>query len=423
MEMERRTPSNASIAANAATPDPLAWWPCCAGPGPAEAALGARPTTACTWDERVPGLGDGDKRGGLGKGSIKWRLQFNECTPVCTSDKLDFQDKMADIEHRGWDAWAEVPLPGPARFVHNEARKASDPGTPKAARGDLRDEWAEEVLPSDRLSPSGLRPKMLDQVSGSLKLRGGVSRSRIKGVPSRGLKQIDLLTNRMLKKSVGHANSAAISEAPASSPVAVRLAEEPVDEPVMSCSGQAGSCGFTVTIRRTQVMADGRDLGMCHHYTWDGKHCVGAGLRSEHANRCAGRLYFGGAVADLHLCKTPLRCTCSASRTAEAVGAPQACSKLGDNDLIEVVCGPPARRGHAGRAISSCTEIACPFLAEGTCCPYADGLQAIGIREATSADDWHGHQASPLPPALVSKWASPESLSYTGRKKDSVFHL
>merc|ERR1712193_305572 len=100
---------------------------------------------------------------------------------------------------------------------------------------------------------------------------------------------------------MGRANSTAMDEAPMEGfddTIDVKSSE--VDEPFEI--GQSGSCGFSVVIPRLPGHPS-QNFGMCHHYTWDGKHCVRSGLSSEHANRCAGCLCAAGAAPDLELCK------------------------------------------------------------------------------------------------------------------------
>lgn len=405
-----------------------------------------RPTTACAWDESMPSLSCSAPDNRLSseqrpKGnSVKWRLRLNECAPVCAND-TEYPEVMLDMEHRGWDPWAEVPMPEPSsgivRLESDGVRKSSEafaPSrfTPHATRIERPDDWAEEVAD---LPPASLRAQMIDQVN-TLKLRGGVLRSRIKGTtprqgqaptldadakPRKG--PVQSLAGKFLKKSLGHANAAALSEAPGQTPVEVRFAEDPLDEvDIDEPTSQGGSCGFTVTIRRSQVTAAGRDLGMCHHFTWDGKHCVASGLGSEHANRCAGRLYVCGAVADLQMCKTPLRCaSCNTQAGNAGSGNLASCSKLGDNELVEVVCGPPARRGPTS---GCCNEMLCPFIKERVKCPYSSGVRALRMAEAQILE-WHGKQPVPMPPMAPAKWPSPPSSPGQSqrRKTDSVCHL
>mmetsp|Transcript_106632 Transcript_106632/g.200918 ORF Transcript_106632/g.200918 Transcript_106632/m.200918 type:complete len:463 (-) Transcript_106632:90-1478(-) len=462
--MQKRSTSHPVLPANGVAPGALAFWlmPSCCGSTveAAEAAHGVRPTTACAWDESMPSLscsGTGSKlserRANLARKaegtSVKWRLRFNECAPVCAND-TDYPEVMLDMEHRGWDSWAEVTMPEPSpmapgilRHESDGVRKTTEPGTPsrfspQATRIERPDDWAEEVT---ELPPAGLRPQVMDQVS-SIKLRGGVYRSRIKGSPaprqgqaqslegksprSPRKSQMSSLAGKFLKKSLGHANAAALSEAPGQTPVEVRFAEDSLDEVdvIDESSSQGGSCGFTVTIRRTQVAAAGRDLGMCHHFTWDGKHCVASALGSEHANRCAGRLYVCGAVADLQMCKTPLRCaSCNTQKASEAgsAGSGACSSKIGDNEFVEVVCGPPARRGPAS---SCCNEMVCPFMKESGRCPYSAGVRALRMQEAQFLE-WHGKQPGPMPPVASPKWPSPPSSPGKShrQKKDTVCHL
>lgn len=170
--------------------------------------------------------------------------------------------------------------------------------------------------------------------------------------------QLDLLTLRVKKRSLGHANAAATSEAP--QPIgSFDVRHSDCDTEVLEFS-QNGNCGFTVVMPRTPLMPRGaaaHNFGMCHHYTWDGHHCVSAGLGSEHGNRCSGCLRTVGAAPDLQICK------------AVGAHAPTSCAKV-DSEHVEIVCAPP-RRGKRGRPISSCSVDSCPFLAEGSRCPYA----------------------------------------------------
>merc|ERR1719424_207251 len=103
--------------------------------------------------------------------------------------------------------------------------------------------------------------------------------------------QLDLLALRLLKRSLGQANSVALSENPVGCGIDVRLCDG--DSDIVEV-GQNGSCGFSVVMPHSPSAASGpstaQNRGMCHHYTWDGKHCVTAGLGLEHANRCAGCL-------------------------------------------------------------------------------------------------------------------------------------
>lgn len=169
---------------------------------------------------------------------------------------------------------------------------------------------------------------------------------------------------RVMKKTLGHGNAAAISEKPptSSSTLVWRADDGPSCDP--EDFALAGNCGFTVVVGQPVFLASananaGQPLvgprlasahpGMCHHYTWDGQHCVTSGLGSEHANRCAGQLSVVGAAVDTQICRT--------------VGMP-ACSKVGSADSQEAVCGAPA----VVRGV--CTPEVCPFLAEGRKCPF-----------------------------------------------------
>merc|ERR1712130_1046062 len=111
---------------------------------------------------------------------------------------------------------------------------------------------------------------------------------------------------------------------------------------------QNGSCGFTVRVQRIRPW---HAQGMCHHFTWDGKHCVSTGFGSEHANRCAGRL-----------CSAPACQVVTGYR-----GLCGGCAKPRDLDSEDVFCGPPG---------GVCSSDSCPFLAEGKPCPY--GTSALG---------------------------------------------
>lgn len=163
------------------------------------------------------------------------------------------------------------------------------------------------------------------------------------------------------QKTVGHCNAAAINERPPAGHVLTRQAEGSVAGDALDHTF-GGSCGFTVAVGKQRPSAGagrgppkaGQRLafahpGMCHHYTWDGLHCVRSGLGSEHANRCSGQLRVVGGAVHQHIC--------------EAVGMPGVCSKVGD-DLLEAVCCAPALI----RAV--CTPECCPFLAEGGVCPF-----------------------------------------------------
>lgn len=160
----------------------------------------------------------------------------------------------------------------------------------------------------------------------------------------------DILSWSVFERSLGRANAAAISESPLLAKLQMVTAEDTLAGDVYD-TGQDGSCGFTVIVHRSPYSRAVQDFGMCHHFTWDGKHCVGTGLGSEHGNRCAGRLCIVGGIADLQICK--------------AVGS-TACSKFGDVDLVEAACG---------RSVGGvCSTESCPFLAEGIPCPYGTSL-------------------------------------------------
>lgn len=165
----------------------------------------------------------------------------------------------------------------------------------------------------------------------------------------------DTLKFRFMKMSPGQGNTAAISEA-AHAPLefTARLSEG--DGEVQE-ENQRGSCGFNVTMKRSPVLSKsaGQLVGMCHHFTWDGHHCVTAGFGSEHANRCAGHLHIVGAVPDTELCRS--------------IGTHSAkCAKMSSED-VEVVCVAPARK--RGRLITACNEHTCPYLGEGKNCPFS----------------------------------------------------
>lgn len=157
----------------------------------------------------------------------------------------------------------------------------------------------------------------------------------------------------MLKRSVGNANAAALSESGAPSNVEIWLAEASLTDADIKDDIQEGSCGFTVAIPKDAPQTGPPSYSMCHHYTWDGKHCVTAGIKSEHANRCAGQLCIVGGIADQHLCKN--------------VGV-QPCAKISDGSHVEAVCGPPAWT-------VVCRVDNCPFLAEGLRCPYGGAFK------------------------------------------------
>lgn len=185
------------------------------------------------------------------------------------------------------------------------------------------------------------------------------------------------LAKKLLKSSLGYANAAALSEAESKDHV-IAWQEEPGDNVELGTYdvAQGGGCGFTVVLRRPQKDVGTLDacsscsasrrasIGMCHHFTWDGKHCVSSRLSSEHANRCVGHLYVVGAAAESQLCRT--------------VGLQRACSRQGDLGFVETACGPPqtchvaySRRGRSQRpAPLVCCRDTCPFIGEGAMCPY-----------------------------------------------------
>lgn len=160
-----------------------------------------------------------------------------------------------------------------------------------------------------------------------------------------------------VKMSLGQANMAAMSEA-SNAPGLIESRMSDGDGEANE-GRQLGSCGFNVTMQRSGLLAGSSHqfVGMCHHFTWDGKHCVAAGLGSEHANRCAGHLHIGGTVPNAELCKV------IGTQTAT-------CAKM-DNGLMEVVCVTPSRKT---RLVLACSESTCPFLAEGKSCPFSSVL-------------------------------------------------
>lgn len=281
-------------------------------------------------------------------------------------------EAVAKVDRTVADRWDEVGLPSSQRsrrmekpetpptgdrapLVEDEDLTEEKPflGVFNVSRQSSMGEFAEELS----LPPPRVRPGSEVVVSGSMRPLGASSprpSSALAGqrgvhqeshaIPS---DQLDQLAWRLLKQSLGNANAAAISETPPPNNIKVRLAEALMLDNDILEAGQEGSCGFTVLVRRTALTGTLEEIGMCHHFTWDGQHCTTAGLGPEHANRCAGRLCVCGGVADLQLCKV--------------VSAPQTCSSSSDNDLLEVVCGPPG---------GTCTVETCPFLAERTYCPY-----------------------------------------------------
>lgn len=130
-------------------------------------------------------------------------------------------------------------------------------------------------------------------------------------------------------------------------------------EETLDCA-YGGNCGFTVAVGPASPASAGKGPpaarrlahpGMCHHYTWDGLHCVRSGLGSEHANRCHGQMCAAGVAFGPQVCQT--------------VGISGICHTTGaGGDLVEAVCSPPAL------ARAACTPECCPFLAEGRSCPY-----------------------------------------------------
>lgn len=168
-----------------------------------------------------------------------------------------------------------------------------------------------------------------------------------------------LLNVPVIKQSmIGNAHAAALSEQLSALGVEVWSHDPPAPEVSEVVDfGQGGGCGFTVVVRNLTGNA-GKRRGiaccqMCHHFTWDGKHCVTSGLRSEHANRCAGRLCTVGSVADATVCR--------------GVVGQRSCAKAADPDLLEMACGPP-------QGPSACCMATCPFIAEGLICPYMSHL-------------------------------------------------
>merc|ERR1712046_564337 len=124
---------------------------------------------------------------------------------------------------------------------------------------------------------------------------------------------------------MGQANSTAIDEGPID---VFDVKSSEVDTELVAI-GQSGSCGFSVVIPHLPGHPS-QNFGMCHHFTWDGKHCVRSGLSSEHANRCAGCLCTAGAVPDPAICKVV------------GAHAPTTCAKT-DSLHIEAVCCPPLK--------------------------------------------------------------------------------
>jgi hypothetical protein len=114
-----------------------------------------------------------------------------------------------------------------------------------------------------------------------------------------------------------------------------------------------GSCGFTASVQQLPKSLDG--FGMCHHFTFDGQHCVSAGLGSEHANRCAGRMcsHWSCGVADARPKTGAWGC--------QSLLCDSGASRIRDLDLRHIFCGPPGGR---------CTATSCPFLAQSKPCPY-----------------------------------------------------
>merc|ERR1712176_197155 len=93
------------------------------------------------------------------------------------------------------------------------------------------------------------------------------------------------------------------------------------------------------------------DLGMCHHFTWDGLHCVTHGLTSEHANRCAGRLCISGSAMNCKGVGGAFNKSCNRCKTNSA-------------EVFEVSCDAPAQ------GLGTCHAETCPFVFEGGKCPY-----------------------------------------------------
>lgn len=235
------------------------------------------------------------------------------------------------------------------------------------------DDWAEEPVSLGALA------KTLQQATPALRQAPAMARpvTSLQQPTLRSLKE-PALAWQLLERSLDKAN--AVGEAPLAG---VQIWEEEsgsfADLDIQD-TAQSGSCGFTAVLKRPPPGIPGSTrwgsrggalglappcpsegvntvvpLGMCHHFTWDGKHCANAGLPSEHANRCVGYLYAVGFAANSQLCR--------------GVGMQGYCGKDLAVDLIEVACGPPPANS-ASQLLGGCCRRTCPFLAEGGTCPY-----------------------------------------------------
>jgi len=181
----------------------------------------------------------------------------------------------------------------------------------------------------------------------------------------------------VLKKAIGQTNALALSEAsPRGENIRIWCAEENAQDDMRDWI-QHGSCGFSVTLHEGSVAGPFLGDMMCHHFTWDGLHCVRSQLGSEHANRCSGRLCAHASTRDadnMRLCyractnssggsRPSSFCACyNHTRSGPLCASSLSCAEAREPGVVELTCGPTTR--------SRCRADECPFVAESGTCPY-----------------------------------------------------
>lgn len=130
-----------------------------------------------------------------------------------------------------------------------------------------------------------------------------------------------------------------------------------------------GRCGFVARLRPETPEGP----WMCHHFTVDGVHCVGAGLGPEHANNCAGF------------------CRVIETETLEELADPPRCMGL-RKPVDGPGCPSLIRCGLA--TVPGCSPSNCPFLARRRQCPYVRRARGNGrIEEHTTVTHFNPHAA------------------------------
>lgn len=177
----------------------------------------------------------------------------------------------------------------------------------------------------------------------------------------------------MLKKAVGQTNALALSEAsPHGENIRTWFAEEENAQDDMRDWIQHGSCGFSVTLHEGSLAGPFSGDMMCHHFTWDGLHCVRSQLGSEHANRCSGRLCVHASTRDADKTRLCHR-DCSNASGPLSCASSLSCAEAREPGVVELTC----TCSHPFR--SRCRADECPFVAETGSCPYGDAVSIFKL--------------------------------------------